>query len=143
MPPTPPNSPSSSEARFEHRVRVQYVDTDQGGVVHHAAYLRFMEQARVELLRHRGVDYRLFEIERRRAIPVAEIRVRYQLPCRFDDELVVECWVGVINRAKLRFDYRIRRGDAVTTTAEITCACVDLDRERIVSMDPLLREAFE
>jgi len=139
MRPTPP----SSDEPFRYRVRVQYVDTDQGGVVHHAAYLRFMEQARVELLRHQGVDYRRFEEEQRRAIPVAEIRVRYKLPCRFDDELVVETWVGVLNRAKLRFDYRIMRGGAFCTEAEITCACVDLDRQRICSMDPALRAAFE
>lgn len=127
---------------FVYRVRVQYVDTDQGGVVHHAAYLRFMEQARVELLRERGIDYRRFEMEHRRGLPVAEIRVRYKLPCRFDDELEVECSVGVINRAKLRFDYRVHRGDELTTEAEITCACVDMDRQRICSMDPRLREAL-
>ena len=46
-----------------HRVRVQYVDTDQAGVVHHAAYLRYLEAARIELLRARGIDYRQFEIE--------------------------------------------------------------------------------
>ena len=44
-------------------VRVQYLDTDQGGVVHHAAYLRWLEAARVELLRERGIDYRRFELE--------------------------------------------------------------------------------
>lgn len=139
MPPTRPNS----ERPFRYRVRVQYVDTDQGGVVHHAAYLRFMEQARVELLRHQGVDYRRFEQEVGKAIPVAEIRVRYKLPARFDDELLVETWVGVCNRAKLRFDYRIRRGEQLLTEAEITCACVDVARQKICSVDPILREAFE
>ncbi|MEC7520061.1 MAG: thioesterase family protein [Myxococcota bacterium] len=128
---------------FRYRVRVQYVDTDQGGVVHHAAYLRFLEQARVELLRQRGVDYRRFEREVGKGLPVAEVRIRYERPARFDDELEVEAWVGVINRAKIRFDYRIWRGDERLTSAEITCACVDLAKERICSMDPSLREAFE
>ena len=129
-------------APFRHRVRVQYVDTDQGGVVHHAAYLRFLEQARVELLRARGIDYRSFERDERTAIPVAEARVRYRRPCFFDDVLEVETWVGLINRAKLRFDYRVWRDDDTVLDAEITCACVNLDRMRICSVHPRFREVF-
>ena len=128
---------------FRYRLRVQYIDTDQGGVVHHAAYLRFMEQARVELLRARGIDYRAFERRENKAIPVADVHVRYRLPCFFDDELEVETWVGVINRAKMRFDYRVLRGEELVATAEITCACVDMTRMKICSMHPLFREAFE
>lgn len=128
---------------FEYRVRVQYVDTDQGGVVHHAAYLRFLEQARVELLRARGVDYRRFELEVGKALPVAEVRARYRRPARFDDALVVETWVGLVNRAKIRFDYRIKRGDELLLDAEITCACVRLDEMRLCSMDERVRAAFE
>lgn len=127
---------------FRHRVRVQYVDTDQGGVVHHAAYLRFLEQARVELLRARGIDYRLFEKTERRAIPVAEAHVRYKRPCFFDDVLEVETWVGVINRAKMRFDYRVLRDEELVLTAEVTCACVDMDRMKICSMHSRFREVF-
>ncbi|MBX3275266.1 MAG: acyl-CoA thioesterase [Sandaracinaceae bacterium] len=127
---------------FRHRVRVQYIDTDQGGVVHHAAYLRFLEQARVELLRARGIDYRAFEREERTAIPVAEARVRYRRPCFFDDVLEVETCVGLINRAKLRFDYRVWREQDEVLTAEITCACVNLDRMRICSVHPRFREVF-
>ena len=127
---------------FRYRVRVQYIDTDKGGVVHHAAYLRFLEQARVELLRARGIDYRAFEVEQKKAIPVAEAHLRYKLPCFFDDVLDVETWVGVVNRAKLRFDYRILREHDVVLTAEITCACVDMERMKICSMHPLFREAF-
>jgi len=127
---------------FRYQVRVQYIDTDQGGVVHHAAYLRFMEQARVELLRDRGLDYRRFEREARKALPVAEVRVRYKRPSEFDDVLHVETTVGVINRAKVRFDYRVFRGEELITTAEITCACVDLTTMRICSMDARVKEAL-
>ena len=127
---------------YRHRVRVQYIDTDQGGVVHHAAYLRVLEQARVELLRAHGIDYRRFELEQKTAIPVAEAHVRYRRPCHFDDVLDVETWVGLINRAKLRFDYRVLRQDELVVTAEITCACVDLTTMRICSVHPRFRETF-
>lgn len=128
---------------FRHPIRVQYVDTDQGGVVHHAAYLRFLEAARVELLRARGIDYRRFELDERKGLPVTEVRARYKKPARFDDELAIETWVGVINRAKIRFDYRIWRGEELLCVAEITCACVRFEDERICSMDPRIRAAFE
>ncbi|MFK7992122.1 MAG: acyl-CoA thioesterase [Sandaracinaceae bacterium] len=128
--------------RFRYRVRVQYQDTDQGGVVHHAAYLRFMEQARVELLRERGVNYRRFEEEVGKGIPVVEVRARYRRPARFDDLLELETWVSTCNRAKLVFEYRVFRGEELLTEASITCACVLMAEQRICSMDPLLRAAF-
>jgi acyl-CoA thioester hydrolase len=126
-----------------HRVRVQYIDTDQGRVVHHAAYLRYLEAARIELLRSRGIDYRRFELEVGKAIPVAEIHLRYRSPARFDDELSIETWVGVINRAKMRFDSKITRGEVVICEAEITCACVVIAEERLCSIDERFRSAFE
>jgi tol-pal system-associated acyl-CoA thioesterase len=118
------------------------MDTDQGGVVHHAAYLRYMEAARVELLRARGIDYRRFEQEIGKGLPVAEVRVRYKKPARFDDELSVETTVGELNRAKLRFDYRIWRGDEIVCEAQITCACVLLAEGRLCSMDERIRSAL-
>ncbi len=124
-------------------VRVQYLDTDQGGVVHHAAYLRWLEAARVELLRERGIDYRRFEIEVGKGLPVTEARVRYKKPARFDDLLRVETWVPIVNRAKIRFDSRIWRGETLLSEAEITCACVLLSELRVCSMDARIREAFE
>lgn len=133
---------SPDPSRFRLAVRVQYVDTDQGGVVHHAAYLRFLEAARVELLRDRGIDYRRFELEQGKALPVVEARLRYRRPARFDDTLSLETWVGAINRAKIRFDSRVWRAEELLCDAEITCACVLLDEQRVCSMDPMLRAAF-
>lgn len=128
--------------RFRYRVRVQYQDTDQAGVVHHAAYLRFMEQARVELLRERGVNYRRFEEEVGKGIPVVEVQVRYRQPARFDDALELETWVSICNRAKLVFEYRVWRDETLLTEASITCACVLMAEQRVCSMDPALRAAF-
>lgn len=111
--------------------------------MHHAAYLRFLEAARVELLRSRGIDYRRFELEVGKALPVTEVRVRYKKPARFDDVLSIETWVGLINRAKIRFDSRIFRHEELLCEAEITCACVLLREMRICSMDERIRAAFE
>lgn len=115
-------------------VRVAYVDTDQGGVVHHATYLRYLECARVEHMRERGFDYRRFEQEDRQGLLVVEANVRYRLPARFDDVLSLRTWIGLANRAKMRFDTSIMRGDDVLCEAQITLACVRLEAGKISSM---------
>jgi acyl-CoA thioester hydrolase len=120
------------------RVRVGYVDTDQGGVMHHSTYLRYLEMARVEYLRARGVDYANFELAARLALPVVEANLRYKLPTRFDDLLEIKTWAALVNRAKLRFDSVIMRGAELTTIAEITLCCIRLPEGRICSMPAVL-----
>jgi len=124
-----------------HRVRVGYGDTDQGGVVHHAVYLRWLEEARVEYLRARGVDYRAVELDERLGLPVVEARLRYRKPARFDDVLDVETRVGRLSRATVRFDYVVRRGDERLVDAQVTLACVQLDAQRLCSVPAAIRVA--
>lgn len=119
-------------------VRVGYVDTDRGQIVHHGTYLRYFEMGRVEYLRERGIDYRRFELEESLSTPVVEARLRYRAPARFDDLLVVKTWIGLVNRAKLRFDSAIYRGDELLTSAEITLCCIKVPEQRIVSMPAAL-----
>jgi acyl-CoA thioester hydrolase len=117
-----------------YRVRVAYADTDQGGVVHHAQYLRYLECARVEHMRERGFSYQQFEVVERQGLVVAEASVRYKIAARFDDELEIHTWIGVANRAKIRFDSSIMRGDALLTHAELTLACVRYADAKLCSM---------
>jgi acyl-CoA thioester hydrolase len=116
------------------RVRVSYIDTDQGGVMHHATYLRYLEMARVEHLRERGLDYRCFELDQRLALPVVEANLRYKLSARFDDVIEITTWVAVANRAKVRFDSVICRSSELLTRAQITLCCILLPEQRICSM---------
>ena len=127
---------------FAHEVRVGYGDTDQGGIVHHAVYLRFLEQARVEFLRDRGISYRDLELDRRYALPVVEAHLRYRQSARFDDVLAVEVMIGKLSRATVRFDYRIVRGGALLCEASTTLACVRLPEMRLSSMPALLADAL-
>lgn len=115
-------------------VRVGYIDTDRGQVVHHATYLRYLELSRVEYLRERGVDYKQFEQEQGLAMPVIEARVRYRAPAHFDDLLTVKTWIAEVNRAKCRFDSGIFRGHELLTTAEITLCCIRATEQRLISM---------
>ena len=89
------------------RVRVLHADTDAMGIVYHGAYLRWMEHARVELLRGRGLSYAEMEREGL-GLPVVEARLRYLRPGRHDDVITLGVAVGPVGRARVRFDYRLQ-----------------------------------
>jgi len=95
---------------FIHRCtcRVLYGDTDAGGVVYYANYLRYFEQGRTELMREHVMPYS--ELEAQDIImPVVECQARYKASARYDDLLVIETSVGLVKPVSCRFDYRVVR----------------------------------
>lgn len=115
-----------SNARSVVRVRVRFSETDLMGIVHHASYACYMEVARVEWLRRRGVAYAAWA-QSGIHLPVVELAIKYRAPARFDDELDVEATLAEAGAASVRFDYRIIRGsDGVLCAQGSTrLACVD------------------
>lgn len=93
----------------ETRVRVRYAETDQMGVVYHANYLIWFEVGRVEFIRQLGLDYKSMEREEGCGIAVVDARVRYRLPARYDDELIVRTQLEAARGAVIRFGYKIVR----------------------------------
>jgi len=128
---------------MRHQLRVGYADTDQGGIVHHSVYFRYLEQARVELLRECGIDYRSLEYDDKFALPVVDAQIKYRRPAQFDDILEIECSVGLLGRASIRFDYRILRGDDLLTEAKIMLACIELPAGKLRSLPPSVREPLK
>ena len=92
-------------------MRVRYAETDQMGVVYHANYLVWFEVGRVELMRQRGLNYKLLEQEEGCWIAVVEATARYKAPARYDDELIVETTVKSVRGPVIRFVYRIFRAE--------------------------------
>jgi acyl-CoA thioester hydrolase len=119
---TPPGRPVA-----EARVRVRYAETDQMGVVYYANYLVWMEVARMEWCRARGVDYRQMEREDGVALAVAEASCRYRAPARFDDEVAIRVWVAEANSRLVTFHYemRVAEGDKLVATGETRHVFVD------------------
>ena len=115
--------------RYIHRVRVGYVDTDAAQVVHHATYLRYFEQARIEFLRANGWDYNAWLTREGLGLPVAENTVKYRAPAYFDDLLEVHTWVPVGRRASLLFQYEIFRSGKLLTEGTTKCACTTMKGE--------------
>jgi acyl-CoA thioester hydrolase len=114
---------------FVHRLpfRVGYIDTDRAAVVHHSVYLRWLEHGRIEFFRERGLEYKALELDDSLGLPVVECRMKYKLPARFDDEIVIETRIGRMSRATVRFDSSVLLKDGpLLVAAEITLACVRL-----------------
>ncbi len=108
-------------------IRVRFAETDLMGIVHHASYLIYVEEARVEYLLRRGANYADWAA-RGTHFPVIDARVRYRAAAMFPDRLVIECWAGEITRVSVRFDYRIFRDTTLIAEAYTTLACVDDNR---------------
>ncbi len=86
--------------------RVRYVETDQMGVVHHASYLDWLEEGRMDYMRKRGLSYAKIE-EMGFFLPVVECKVRYLASARFEQELVLFSWIKEIQPLLALFAYRL------------------------------------
>lgn len=109
-------------------VRVYYEDTDAAGVVYYANYLRFMERARTEWLRELGFEQDQLLRDPGVLFAVRTARVRYHLPARFNDQLLVEVAHKRPRHASIDFVQRVLRDDAersVLCSADINVACLD------------------
>ncbi|NOY90854.1 MAG: acyl-CoA thioesterase [Deltaproteobacteria bacterium] len=136
MPDSGESSAEALEASRSHvyQVRAGYGDTDQGGVVHHAVYLRWLEQARVEWLRARGLDFGELERRHRVTLVVANAELSYRRPARFDDVLQIRATLMRKLGATLVFEYAIHCRGELLATAKTRLACVQLDSLRPVRM---------
>jgi acyl-CoA thioester hydrolase len=108
------------------RIRVRFGETDLMGIVHHASYVHYMEVARIEWLRRRGVAYAEWASQGVH-LPVVDLSVQYRAPARFDDEIDVHVSLVEVGAASVRFAYRLlRAADGTLCTAGATrLACID------------------
>lgn len=109
---------------FRWPVRVYYEDTDGGGVVYHANYLKFMERARTEWLRHLGFEQNALKSTLQILFVVRRITIQYQRPACFDDALEVATSLLKTGRSLLVFEQTLYRNDTVLTQATVEIVCV-------------------
>lgn len=113
--------------RFLWTARVYWEDTDGGGIVYYANYLRFMERARTEWLRSHGISQQALASDPGIVFSVVSVAARYRRPARLDDELVISC-APRRDGATLHFSQHIWRGQAdaeLLLEGEVTVACLD------------------
>ncbi len=106
-------------------VRIYYEDTDHGGVVYYANYLKYMERARTEFLRDLSLELDSLESTSNVLFAVTEVHVHYRNPARFNDALMVESQLMEAHAARLAFRQNIYRKNKVMIEGDIHLACID------------------
>ena len=107
------------------KVKVRFGETDGAGVVWHANYFAYLEEARVRFLDTIGITYKTL-MSMGYHLPIVEASIRYRAPAFFDDELAVTAIFHPIEGPRLVIDYKITRGGDVLTEAKTTLAFINL-----------------
>jgi len=121
----PAKSDFSYKHRYEHRLRVYWEDTDAGGVVYYANYLKFLERGRSEWLRALAVDQPRLRSERGLQFVVVNVAVDFLRPARLDDEVLVTAELAKLTGATIEFKQSIWREEVQLIDATVRCACLD------------------
>ena len=109
---------------FSFPIRVYWEDTDAGGVVYHASYLRFLERARTEWLRALGAGQQELREREDLVLVIREMALDFHKPARLDDLLQASVELVERRRASLVFAQQITRGDEVLVDAQVRAACL-------------------
>jgi acyl-CoA thioester hydrolase len=107
-------------------IRVRYAETDRMGLLHHANYLVYFEQARTELLRSFGLTYRDLE-DQGYLLVLTKIEVRYKRPAHYDDLLTIRTTVERTTAVRIDHRYEVLRDGLLLAEGATTLACVDRD----------------
>ena len=111
---------------FTWTVRVYYEDTDAGGIVFYANYLKFFERARTEWLRAAGINQQELIESDGAAFVVKKASIDYHAPARLDDELTLTLTIEKLGRASVQFAQKAYKGDTLLVEASVKVGCVDL-----------------
>lgn len=140
-------NPQTQKLPFSLSIRIYFEDTDVGGVVYYANYLKFMERCRTESLRSVGIDQSKLLRESGLAFVVRSVAVEYLKPARLDDLVEVEMFVEKIARAQIFFNQRIRRrngnGWDELVRGKIQVVCVQTEEMKPSSIPAALRQKME
>ena len=137
---------SSAERRrepFRFAIRVYYEDTDAGGIVYYANYLKYMERARTEWLGSLG--YELTALERVEGIVfvVHRVEIDYRMPAKLGERIDVTVTLVELNRASMLIEQDVLRGDDSLTHARVALACLAREGLRPMRIPAPLHERLE
>jgi acyl-CoA thioester hydrolase len=105
-------------------IRVRYAETDRMGLLHHANYLVYFEQGRIELLRGMGYSYKDLE-DQGFLLVLTKLEVRYHRPARYDDLVTLRTTVARTTWVRIDHKYELFRDGQLLTEGSSTLACVD------------------
>ena len=115
--------------------RVNYSETDQMGFVYHANYLIWLDMARTEHMRERGVSYKELE-DQGYYLTVTDVRIRYRQAARYDDLVSVRCWVRDLASRRVTFGYAVDRSETGEVLATAETSLIALDKRHTLTRIP-------
>ena len=127
---------------FSIPVRVYIEDTDAGGIVYYANYLKYMERARTEWLRSLGVELDEWQDQHRTLFVVRSLKIDYLSPGKFNDQLRATLLPTVVKRASMSCEQAIMRAGSVLTTSTVQLVCVNADTLGPQAIPNSIREAM-
>lgn len=133
----------SDAPAFTWPVRVYWEDTDAGGVVYYANYLKFLERARTEWLSHLGLEQDRLAEDAGVVFVVRRVEADYLRAARFNDRLTVRCTLAALNRVSLTMAQQVLRGEEVLLEAVVKVACVERAAFRPVKIPAFVMQALE
>ena len=127
---------------FSWPIRVYWEDTDAGGVVYYANYLKFLERARTEWLSSLGLEQDRLAGEAGVMFVVRRVEADYLKPARFNDRLTVHCDLAELGRASLVMRQQVFRGDERLLAAVVRVACVEYRTFRPAKIPDFVTQAL-
>ena len=128
---------------FEWNARVYFEDTDSGGVVYHANYLKFMERARTEWLRNLGLNQIKLKQEDKMMFVVRKIDIQYKIPARFNDELLIQTDCVKTTDYSIILKQNILRDKQIITEGKVEIVCINSDLFRPVRIPKMVKQLME
>ena len=128
---------------FDYPQRIYFEDTDAGGVVYHAQYLKFLERARTEWLRYLGFTNSELERKYKMLWVVSEIAIEFVKPAKLDDAVNISVSVENLGRVRCTFHQEIRRGEEVLVKARVLVASVSAEGFKPIEIPADVRKKME
>ena len=125
---------------FELPVRVYYEDTDAGGVVYHANYLRFMERARSEWLSRLGLEHAELTRDHGLMFVVRSAQLDFLRPAKLADHLTIDLAISRLRRSSMTFSQQVWRGEECLCRGEISVVAVNVATFRPCGLPPAVRQ---
>ena len=124
-------------------IRVYYEDTDAGGVVYYANYLKFFERGRTEWLRALGMDQHTLALQEQMMFVVMHADIAYRQPARLDDRILVRTSVTELGGSTILFSQQALRDDTLLASADIRICAVNTLSFKPTRLSPSLRDLLK
>ena len=128
---------------FDFPQRVYFEDTDAGGVVYHAQYVKFLERARTEWLRYLGFTNSELVRKYKMLFIVSEIAVEFVKPAKLDDSINISVGIETLGRVRVTFHQEIRRGEDILVKAKVSVATVSAESFKPIEIPADVKKKME